>query len=394
MNIQSISQMIQQPAKMTALQGKVEGFGSVMSTIFSQVNPVEGELGSGIKQLILQAKQLIQTKDLDGLSKLLNVDLEDLEKDVLSGDEITIDQIASALNIDLKDLIQTISHLIGQTVETTESLTGNDAWPLIESIEQNAPEIQRELLRSLKGDGLPVEQSVNVIKFMKTLEFVLPKTDQTLKQEALTFSLKEIVSTIETAIVQSEKVATLPEFRPIQKVVEVKMDTVEGATLTNERFVNKTESHAITLPTVRSSQGEAFVKEFQSILNRSTFGQAGGTTKLLIKIYPENLGTVRIELVQKDGVLTARILSSTSLGKELLDSQSHHLRQAFAQQNLSVERLEISQTLQDLSRHDRQQSFGHQFKQQEQKQQHTEQQENESEPVQESFLDLLMEVEV
>lgn len=394
MNIQSISQLIQQSAKITAAsQGKVEGFGSVMSAILTQANPVDGEVGSGIKQLILQAKQLIQTKDLDGLSELLNLDMEDFEKDVLSGEEISIDQIATALNIDLKELIQTISHLIGQTVETTESLSGN-VWPLVESIEQKAPEIQRELLRSLKGDGLPVEQTINVIKLMKSLEFVLPKTDQTLKQEALTFSVKEIVSTIETAIVQSEKVSTLPEFRPIPKVVELKIDSLEGATLTNERMVNKTESHAITLPTVRSTQGEAFVKEFQSILNRSTFGQVGGTTKLLIKIYPENLGTVRIELVQKDGVLTARLLSSTSLGKELLDSQSHHLRQAFAQQNLSVERLEISQTLQDLSRHDRQQSFGHQFKQQEQKQQHSDQQENESEQVQESFLDLLMEVEV
>ena len=65
-------------------------------------------------------------------------------------------------------------------------------------------------------------------------------------------------------------------------------------------------------------------------MNRVQFGQAGGANRLVLKLFPEHLGTIRIELIQKDGMLTARILASTALGKEMLDSNSSQLRQGFA----------------------------------------------------------------
>ncbi|MFC4409214.1 flagellar hook-length control protein FliK [Chungangia koreensis] len=390
MNIATISQMIQQPAK-TAPKGtaKMEGFGSVMSAILSQASSTQSNNGSGTQLVFEQAKQLIQSKDLKGLFDLLDVDVSDIEK-VLSSEEIHFQDVAEILNIDPKELIGTLQMLLNGTVEKITDLSEN-LWELVQAVEQRAPEIQRELIRSLKGDGLPIQNAVDVIKFIKTMEFILPKTDMTMKQEALTFSLKEVVTKLETSILQSEKTVTLPEFRPMVRVVEVKTDTVEGTTMNIERSVAKMETHSVALPTNRSSQGEALVKEFQAIMNRSAFGQAGGATKLLIKIYPENLGTVRIELVQKDGVLTARLLSSTALGKELLDSQSQQLRHAFAQQNLTVERLEISQALQDPTRHDKNQSFGQQFKQQQDQER---QEQSEQDKPQDSFLDLLMEAEV
>ena len=68
----------------------------------------------------------------------------------------------------------------------------------------------------------------------------------------------------------------------------------------------------------------------QNIFKRSNFGQTGGTNRLLIKLYPEHLGQVRIELLQVNGVMTARILASTALGKEMLDSQLHQLRKCIS----------------------------------------------------------------
>ena len=112
----------------------------------------------------------------------------------------------------------------------------------------------------------------------------------------------------------------------------------------------------------------------QNIFKRSNFGQTGGTNRLLIKLYPEHLGQVRIELLQVNGVMTARILASTALGKEMLDSQLHQLRSAFLQQNLQVERIDVSQTLQDTSRNDRDQAFNQHFrKEQENSDEHQEQ---------------------
>lgn len=43
--------------------------------------------------------------------------------------------------------------------------------------------------------------------------------------------------------------------------------------------------------------------------------------------------------MQQDGVLSARLLTSTAVGKELLDSQLQQLKTAFAQQNIQMDQL-------------------------------------------------------
>ena len=90
--------------------------------------------------------------------------------------------------------------------------------------------------------------------------------------------------------------------------------------------------------------------------------------KLLLKLFPENLGQIRIELIQKDGVLTARLLASTSLGKELLDSNFNQLKTGFVAQNIQMDRIDIAQSLQDANRNARDQNlFNNFFRQQQRK---------------------------
>jgi flagellar hook-length control protein FliK len=89
--------------------------------------------------------------------------------------------------------------------------------------------------------------------------------------------------------------------------------------------------------------GELLMKQFESILSKSQFLNTGGTQKLFIKLFPEHLGSVRVELFQKDQTMIARIITTTGTAKEALESQLNGLKQAFAAQNISVERIEISQ---------------------------------------------------
>ena len=129
----------------------------------------------------------------------------------------------------------------------------------------------------------------------------------------------------------------------------------------------------------------------QNIFKRSNFGQTGGTNRLLVKLYPEHLGQVRIELLQVNGIMTARILASTALGKEMLDSQLHQLRQAFVQQNLQVDRIDISQTLQDTAKNDREQAFNQHFRK---NRQETEQQHEQNTEEEMTFQEYMIELEV
>ena len=126
--------------------------------------------------------------------------------------------------------------------------------------------------------------------------------------------------------------------------------------------IAKGELSVTELENRNNARNESLMREMQNIFKRSNFGQTGGTNRLLIKLYPEHLGQVRIELLQVNGVMTARILASTALGKEMLDSQLHQLRTAFVQQNLQVERIDVSQTLQDTTRNDRDQAFNQHFR--------------------------------
>ncbi|MCJ7839643.1 flagellar hook-length control protein FliK [Lederbergia sp. NSJ-179] len=86
----------------------------------------------------------------------------------------------------------------------------------------------------------------------------------------------------------------------------------------------------------------SFIRELANQMGRSNFTQTPHAAKLTIRLYPAELGSLRVELLQKDGVMTARFLASTATAKELLDVQLHSLKSAFSQQNIAVDRIEVS----------------------------------------------------
>ncbi|MGG3854855.1 flagellar hook-length control protein FliK [Caldifermentibacillus hisashii] len=98
---------------------------------------------------------------------------------------------------------------------------------------------------------------------------------------------------------------------------------------------------------------ERFVKEFEAILAKSKFYQNGQVQKLTIQLKPEHLGTLKIELIQQQNELVAKIISSTTSARELLESQSQALKQALVQQNIQINRIDFLDDIQ-------QERFNHQ----------------------------------
>lgn|GEM_PF-7021088 len=84
-----------------------------------------------------------------------------------------------------------------------------------------------------------------------------------------------------------------------------------------------------------------FTEQFSIILSRGSFLKLGDVQRLTVKLYPEHLGSMKIELIQKGGEMVAKILTSTETAKELLESQIASLRQVFSQQNLPVSRIDL-----------------------------------------------------
>ncbi|MBS4177119.1 flagellar hook-length control protein FliK [Lederbergia citrea] len=153
-----------------------------------------------------------------------------------------------------------------------------------------------------------------------------------------------------------EKIPTMNQFSVFQHIPRrVQLDSVQITMIPSESEtvsqvnVNhtphmRTETFDLNLldqmkqePTMRG-----FMQEFSNILGRSNLTTSMNTTKLLIKLYPEALGMLRIELLQKDGLMTARLMASTSMAKEILDSQLHSLKHAFITQNIQVDKIEVT----------------------------------------------------
>ncbi|MGD7043685.1 flagellar hook-length control protein FliK [Jeotgalibacillus proteolyticus] len=96
-----------------------------------------------------------------------------------------------------------------------------------------------------------------------------------------------------------------------------------------------------------SQPAESLIKQFAEIMDKAKFGKTNGTEKLLIRLQPEHLGTLKIELIQKSGVLAARVMTSTSLAKDMMDSQIQQLRQALTNQNIQIDKIDVVLTQND-----------------------------------------------
>ncbi|MCP3739096.1 flagellar hook-length control protein FliK [Rossellomorea sp. BNER] len=138
---------------------------------------------------------------------------------------------------------------------------------------------------------------------------------------------------------------------------------------------------------------EQFTKEFSNLISKSQLLKNPNMNKLLVKLYPEHLGTLRIELVQKDGMMAAKILASTAGAKEILDSQIHSLKHALTSQNLQIEKIEISQSMNDSPKPSDRSNTGQHGNQHQSKHSQREHTADNDEELDKSFKELLMKME-
>lgn len=337
---------------------------------------------------------ILGVTSLTDLNKLLNSSIDEV---TLSNESISLDKLGELLGVNVEDLQAAIQKLTGEDTQA------KDIWDLLAGIDQNAFAFMKNLMSSISGEKdatVSQTQASDVLKFLKLVELAAPKTDLVLNQELQVFQVKEWMSALSTKVEQLLNQASSSQLPLVKsKDVQPLMINLADASANESVATTLTETKGtanttvtLTLPTNKASQAETFVKEFQAIMNRSQTSNAQGMTKLLIKLYPENLGTIRVELVQKDGVMTARLLASTALGKEMLDSQLNSLKQGLVNQNIQLDRIDVAQALSDASRQEKgQNQFNQSFKQQAQDQDAKNKDEQDEEL---TFSDYLMEMEV
>lgn len=393
----NLNSAITTSSKIQTTMTNSQKFGSIFGQILSnsQVQPIVTEQDNQIGNV------------LQDLSAILNAtSLEELES-VLGAEDLTVNP--KALKVLLDKLLGT-----DIDVNTNEEIQQSNVWDLLAGINEQPNKLIDSIISSLNGQGpcTPTDAK-QAVEFLKTVQLIANKSDLTIKEESTLFDMKQLLENVKEVVSKIPTSETLSTSQLLKQpiihtpivvrqtahalqtevVTETKEITsnVQGSTTTVVQ--TRVENVSLTLPTEKAGQSEEFIKELQKVMNRVQFGQTGGVNRLVLKLFPEHLGTIRIELIQKDGMLTARILASTALGKEMMDSNSSQLRQGFAGQNIQLEKLEITQALPDSVRQDKHQNFQQSFKQQQQEQSN-EETNTESLETPISFEDFLTDMEV
>ena len=330
-------------------------------------------------------EQVLDLLDLSHDQGLLMIQTSEDTEAIAVDELMDLNSLLSVLGLDEEQLLNTIQQLSG-----SESVKDSNLWELIEGVLENSGLFLQQVTTALEGENkVTPKQAEQLLQFLKLVQTAGTKSDLLSTQSDALAQMKELLQTLAKNLNQAVMVKqtetnsgsklSLPGFEQVvkqMKTVTENIDTAQNGGQTQQSStVTKTVS--IHLPVEKAAQPEALTKEIQSLLNRSQFSNSQGTMKLLLKLYPENLGSIRIELLQKDGILTARMLTSTSQAKELLDGQLQQLKSAFAQAGIQSDRIEIAQSLQETDRSKDQQQFGNLFKQQKNEQE--EQENNESE---------------
>lgn len=402
------------------VESSMQSFGSVFAGIATKTLMVEQPKASTIMAIPVETIQLIfnaQTpEELEqALQAIPGNEKIELSKGLEAIESIsTLEGLSQLLSIEPEKLLESLKKLLKQAGksedEVSELTMATPLWTLINMIDDVGVKFFDSFNESV-DKILPKSEVINLLAFIKTVEIAAPKIDMTLPMEQRFFSFQTMVQAATKQF--DEKVSSLNAGKQdilqfIQQKPNVRIVLEANSTSTTDSATAQKHSETAThltnssntaiTPSLKvefsntpseitgSSRSESLMREMQTLINRSNFGQVGGSTRMLIKLYPEHLGQIRIELQEMNGVMTARILASTALAKGMLDSQLHQLRHAFTQQNLQVERIDITQSIQESSRNDREQSFNEQYK----REQQTEEQRNKNTSEEEASFDEFM----
>ncbi|MBM7665168.1 flagellar hook-length control protein FliK [Solibacillus kalamii] len=384
-----------------------KAFGSVFNSMITKSSaPTAKQPEMTEPPLAESISGILEEDSLESLLEQLGVEMDESGLFALVGEEstpialdelMTLDNLTELLGITKAELSQIIEQLLG---DAKQEIT--DVWSLIEQ----APHILNEVLAAVQKpdqNNVQPKELQRIVQLLKLAQLAGSKVDTVYQQEIQLASLKDALlalaneaqksagteqSTVKTTTFQQVVQQGQQSTQNQQTTVKVETDTQTAGHL--QQQVTQTKTVTVTLPAEKPAQSDALIKEIQNLINRSQLSGQPGNMKLFLKLFPENLGQIRIELVQKDGIMTARLLATTAMGKELLENNINQLKAGFVSQNIQMERIDVAQSLQDADRNARDQNFFNNFF----RQKDEEKQENNEDTLDEeslSFKDLLSE---
>ncbi|AJD91001.1 hypothetical protein JMA_16840 [Jeotgalibacillus malaysiensis] len=346
---------------------------AVESEDFSSFLKAAGEADPAVKQMFL----LFDEKEL------MNLTVPELLLAAGVGEEI----VEKAVNENISDpalLLQQI--LTGEAEDQPDQLQLQTTLAEIQQIAKSE--------QVIKSDQQPRQLIVHedlakLVLLSKGLSILDQKKTGSTEKNYLLQNVSEVMETIQTIFKNAVRDLEAP------KQVENSKQHVLPEVIKSEQGILNLQSlqlqsgpvkWSLQQPLRQADPSQQLMEQFQQVMQKAGFGKVNGTEKLMIRLQPEHLGTLKIELLQKDGMMTARIVASTAVAKEMIDSQLNQLRQSFNTQNLQVDKIEVAQAETTENRLNKESDS--QSREQREHQQSHDQEDNEEQSFQDIFLNI------
>ena len=346
------------------------------------------------EEAVTEVTEVVEATTIEEVFDVLGIEHDEamlfaeIEGQLIRVEEMmNLEDLTAALGITKEELEAILQQLLG------EQMPMNDVWAVLEQ----TPALLAQITAVLQGESNVVtpKEATKVVEFLKLTETLSVKTDTVYQQQYQLNQTKDLLQSFVNqfqSVTQQETTKSTTFQQVVQQLtqttVKQEADTTQVNASQQQATTVTTKTLTVTLPAQPSSQSEALAKEIQNLLNRSQLSNNQGTIRLVLKLFPENLGQIRIEVMQKDGLMQARLLATTAAGKELLDSNLNQLKSAFVAQNIQMERIDVAQSLQDAERNNRDQNFLNNFFRQQQEEQ---EEKKDGEDEQQSFSEFLTE---
>jgi len=314
---------------------------------------VEPDLEQKHQQIIDQSIHLIET----GLSQLSNLDIDSSAiKEVLSkglneaiGTEGFDGPNKIVVTAELHPLLNTLL-MLHQDLEKTDFK--------LKEISQQIQLISQDNSNSLPINEIEFDVST-LDSYVKGIKSILDGIQLlSLRNKGTTSLFFNIEEAIKTEInnlkqLQEELGDTQPTISKLlmsDSLGEYKQPTVKFLSeIKEESFVLQLNSMSSTEidangTTIKSDASirQEFTNQLLDAFKNSKFAQMpNGANRLILKLNPEHLGVVTVKLIQKNGEMIARLITSSGSAKELLDHSIHQLKQVLPNVQIEIERFDV-----------------------------------------------------
>lgn len=317
---------------------KTDEFQSIMKNAQNLATKLEGrEARPTAKEVIV--KKLNSAKQGSPIKGELEVQLEQAEEiigqliifikqEVMDSVEITEEELANAMeslgleDVDLlssNNITDLTTYLMTGEKESFELLFNTEFLEKLKNVQSHVKELQTEVLTEL---------NVSESEFTKLVNQIL--VDQEKSNEAKVIEKvnqpNQAVVTTEAKDMKQENLAGDKQNENMNQFSEIIPNVMSNLEVVVEKLTDEFEA----------------VNIIKQITDKVSVHFKQGITSMEIQLNPEHLGKVNLEVIAKNGMITASITTESQMAKDAIESQMIILKENLMNQGIKVEEVEVT----------------------------------------------------